>query len=88
MLPILAVLILLGSRYGLRASELVGLRWNQVDLSQGTLHVYRVKNGSVSTHPLRGLEIRALVKLQRDYGGFHVFTTERKGPLTRPLYAS
>ena len=47
------------------------------------LHVNRVKNGSPSTHPLRGPEIRALHRLHRDYPETpYVFVTERKGPLT------
>lgn len=77
-----STLILVGFRHGLRVSELVSLRWDQVDLGQGTLHVNRAKNGSPSTHPLRGTEIRALRRLKRDYAGVYVFTTERKGPLT------
>jgi type 1 fimbriae regulatory protein FimB/type 1 fimbriae regulatory protein FimE len=60
----------------------VSLRWDQVDLAEGTMHVNRAKNGSPSTHPLRGTEIRALRRLKRDYAGVYVFTTERKGPLT------
>lgn len=55
-----ATLILLGYRHGLRVSELVSLRWQQVDLKQGVLHVTRAKNGTPSTHPLRGPELRAL----------------------------
>ncbi len=78
-----ATLILIAYRHGLRVSELVSLRWDQIDLSQGLLHVARVKNGTPSTHPLRGPEIRALRRLQRDYPASpYVFTTERKGPLT------
>lgn len=77
-----STLILMGFRHGLRVSELVSLRWDQVDLSQGTIHVNRSKNGSPSTHPIRGVEIRSLRKLKRDYDGIYVFTTERKGPLT------
>ena len=77
-----ATIILLGFRHGLRVSELVSLRWDQVDLTQGTLHVNRSKNGSPSTHPLRGVELRALRRLKREDGGVYVFTTERKGPLT------
>src|SRR2546421_10658729 len=53
-------LILLAYRHGLRVSELVALRWEQIDLRQGLLHVNRVKNGVASTHPARGLELRAL----------------------------
>jgi integrase len=78
-----ASLILIGYRHALRVSELVALRWDQADLGQGLLHVVRRKNGVDSTHPLRGPEIRALRRLQRDYPATpYVFVTERKGPLT------
>ena len=78
-----ASLILITYRHGLRVSELVSLRWDQVDLKQGKLHVNRLKNGSPSVHPLRGPEIRALRRLQRDYQRSpYVFSTERQGPLT------
>ena len=47
------------------------------------MHVSRLKNGVESTHPLRGPELRALRKLQRDYPDSpYLFVTERKGPLT------
>jgi type 1 fimbriae regulatory protein FimB/type 1 fimbriae regulatory protein FimE len=78
-----AAMIPLAYRHGLRVLELVALRWDQVDLKQGLLHVRRRKNGSPSTHPLRGLEIRALRRLARAYRETpYVFVTERKGPLT------
>jgi type 1 fimbriae regulatory protein FimB/type 1 fimbriae regulatory protein FimE len=41
-----ATLILLAYRHGLRVSEIVSLRGDQVDLSQGLLHVNRSKNGT------------------------------------------
>ena len=76
-------LILLAYRHGLRVSELVSLRWDQVDLRQGHLHVTRLKNGTPSTHPIRGPEIRALRRLRRDYPDTpYLFVTERGGPLT------
>ena len=76
-------LILVAFRHALRVSEMVALRWDQVDLKQGLLHINRSKNGSPSTHPLRGPEIRALRRLQRDYPDTpYVFVTERKGPMT------
>jgi integrase len=78
-----SALLLLTYRHGLGVSELVALRWEQVDLKQGLLHVNRLKHGIASTHPLRGPELRALRKAQRDYPSSpYVFTTERKGPLT------
>lgn len=78
-----ATLILLAYRHGLRVSELVSLRWDQIDLKQGLLYVNRVKSGTASTHPIRGPEIRALRRLQREYPDTpYVFVTERKGPLT------
>lgn len=78
-----AALILIGYRHGLRVAELISLRWEQVDFGQGLLHVRRVKNGTPATHPLRGPELRALRRLQREYPpSAYVFVTERGGPLT------
>ena len=80
-----ALLILMAYRHGLRASELIALRWDQVDLKAGTLHVARLKNGSPSTHPLRGPELRALRAWKRKGGAAtpYVFTSLRGGPMTR-----
>ena len=78
-----ATMILVAYRHGLRVSELIALRWDQVDLKQGLLHVRRRKNGLPSTHPLHGPENRALRKMAREYPETpYVFVTERKGPLT------
>ena len=78
-----ATMILLAYRHGLRVSELTALRWEQMDLTQGMLHVRRRKNGTPSTHPLHGPEIRALRRLKREYAESpYVFSGERKGPLT------
>jgi type 1 fimbriae regulatory protein FimE len=78
-----ATMILLAYRHGLRVSELISLRWDQVDLKSGTIHINRKKNGSPSTHPLGGQEIRSLRRIARDYPDTqYVFVTERKGPLT------
>jgi integrase len=61
-----ATMILLTYRHGLRAAEVCDLRWDQVDFNGAVLHVRRVKNGTPSTHPLHGDELRALRRLQRE----------------------
>jgi type 1 fimbriae regulatory protein FimB/type 1 fimbriae regulatory protein FimE len=80
-----ALLIMIAYRHGFRASELIALRWDQIDLKAGTLHVARLKNGSPSTHPLRGPELRALRAWKREQGDAtpYVFTSLRGGPMTR-----
>jgi len=80
-----ALLIMMAYRHGLRASELIALRWEQVDLKAGLLHVARLKHGSPSTHPLRGPELRALRAWKRKQGDAttYVFTSLRGGPMTR-----
>ena len=78
-----SALILIAYRHGLRVSELVSLRWDQIDLGQGLVHVARLKNGMPSVHPLRGPELRALRRLQREEArAAYVFVSERKAPLT------
>lgn len=44
-------LILLAYRHGLRVGELVNLKWEQVDLAGGVLHVNRLKKGDGSVQP-------------------------------------
>jgi site-specific recombinase XerD len=83
-----ATMILLAYRHGLRISELISLKWSQVDLTQGQLYVHRRKNGMDTIHPLFGPEIRALRRIKRDYPDTqYVFITERKGPLTDSTFS-
>ena len=82
-------MILVAFRHGLRASELVDLRWDQVDFRTATLHVRRVKQGTPSTHPILGDELRALRRLQREQEpkSPFVFTSERGAPFTTAGFA-
>ena len=84
-----ATMVLLAYRHGLRASELVDLRWDQVDLRTATLHVRRVKKGTPSTHPVPGDELRALRRLMREQEpkSPFVFTSERGAPFTTAGFA-
>jgi integrase len=83
-----ATMILVAFRHGLRAAEVCDLRWNQVEFDAAILHVRRVKNGTPSTHPLLGDEMRALRRLQResDTSPF-VFVSERGSPFTTAGFA-
>jgi site-specific recombinase XerD len=83
-----ATMILLAYRHGLRASEPVDLRWEQVDLAHAVLHVRRVKAGTPSTHPLTGRELRALRRLQREAPtSSFVFVSERGAPFSTAGFA-
>src|SRR5215469_4391534 len=81
-----ATMILVAYRHGLRSSELTDLRWDQVDFRTATLHVRRVKQGSPSTHPIIGDELRMLRRLQREQEpkSHFVFTSERGSHSPRP----
>jgi integrase len=75
-----ATMVLVAFRHGLRAAEACDLRWDQIDFAQALLHVRRVKNGTPSTHPIQGDELRALRRLDRRSP--FVFVSERGSPLT------
>ncbi|MCA1498963.1 tyrosine-type recombinase/integrase [Bradyrhizobium sp. NBAIM14] len=82
-------MILVAYRHGLRAAELADLRWDQIDFTTATLHVRRVKQGSRSTHPILGDELRRLRRLQREQQpkSPFVFTSERGAPFTTAGFA-
>jgi integrase len=81
-------MILVAFRHGLRASELVDLRWDQIDFSQAVLAVRRVKSGTPATHPIQGDELRALRRLQREAPSSpFVFVSERGAPFSTEGFA-
>jgi integrase len=80
-------MIMVAFRHGLRVSELVGLRWEQVDLDVGTMRIYRTKHGRDATHPMPGSEVRALRRLKREGHGEFVFLSRLHGPMTRRAFA-
>ena len=84
-----ATMILVAYRHGLRVSELVDLRWEQIDFDHASLHVRRAKKGTPATHPIIGDEMRALRRLQReqDPKSPFVFTSERGAPFTTAGFA-
>jgi integrase len=75
------LMVLLAFRHGLRAGEVCDLRWEQVDFKTASLHVRRLKNGTPSTHPLTGRELRALRRhLRESERSPFVFGSERGSP--------
>jgi site-specific recombinase XerD len=78
-----AAMILVAYRHALRASELVGLRWSDVELDRARLQVRRLKGSISGAHPMEGDEVRALRRLSREAEGAEfVFTSERGAPFT------
>jgi integrase len=84
-----STMILTAWRHGLRVSELVDLRWGQIDFVTATLHVRRIKRGTPTTHPIMGDELRALRRLQREQEpkSPFVFTSERAAPFSTAGFA-
>jgi integrase len=80
-----ATAMLIAYRHGLRASEVVALRWDDIDLATGRLHVRRAKGGVPSVHPTGAKESRALRRLQRETqtSSPYVFISERGAPRGR-----
>jgi site-specific recombinase XerD len=79
-----STLILMMFRHGLRVSEAINLKWDQVNLNEASLHINRLKNGKPCCHPIEGDELRALRKLQRDYEITpYLFVSQQKTTLSR-----
>lgn len=70
-------------RHGLRVSEVVALRWSQVDFERQTLHIESSQKSGVALHPLDESELEMLTQLQAKYpASTHIFMSELGKPLT------
>jgi integrase len=77
------VAVMLAYRHGLRATELVGLQWSQIDMKGATIVIRRAKGGMTTEHPLRSIELRLLGKLRKESpDSVYVLMTERGTPWT------
>jgi integrase len=79
------LLMLTMFRHGLRVSEAIGLRREDLDLDRARLWVRRLKNGLAVEHPIAGDELRAMKRylaLRTDALPW-LFISERGQPLTR-----
>jgi type 1 fimbriae regulatory protein FimB/type 1 fimbriae regulatory protein FimE len=79
-----ATMILTASRHGLRAAELVELRWEQVEFETARLAAReQAQEGDPATHPIGGRELRALRRLKRETKASpFMFVSERGAPFT------
>jgi integrase len=77
-----ATMLLIAFRHGLRASEICGLQWSDVEFETGNLHLRRAKGGATATHPLLGDELRALRVLKREAKSPFIFVSERGAPFS------
>jgi type 1 fimbriae regulatory protein FimB/type 1 fimbriae regulatory protein FimE len=82
-----STMLLIAFRHGLRASELCGLQWSDIEFETGTLHLRRAKGGTTATHPLLGDELRALRALKREAKSPFVFVSERGAPFSPAGFA-
>jgi type 1 fimbriae regulatory protein FimB len=79
-------MLLVTFRHGLRANEVVGLTWGQVNLKTALMTIYRSKYGRDAVHPIPGSELRDLRRLHREAGDTgddnFVFISRLGAPMT------
>lgn len=66
--PLLPTIIRLAIETAMRRSEIVGLRWEHIDLSRRVAHLPATKNGSSRDVPLSSIAVEALTALRPDKG--------------------
>jgi integrase len=78
-------LLLITYRQGLRVSDAVGLRLDNINLKEARIWIKRVKNSLSTEQPILGDELRALKRYlaTREDKLAWLFVSERGGPMVR-----
>jgi type 1 fimbriae regulatory protein FimB len=79
------LLFLIMYRHGLRCSEAIDLRIEDISFDRATLWVRRLKGSNAGMHPIEGDELRAIRRYlaTRDDALPWLFVSERQGKLSR-----
>jgi site-specific recombinase XerD len=79
------LIILLSYRHGLRISEMIGLKWEQIELEEARIHIKRLKGSNSGVHPMAADECRLVAKLRKNQPAKSpwMFTTKIGLVLTR-----
>jgi len=87
--PVLRSALIVALNTGMRHGEILGLRWDQIDLKKMTLTVEKTKSGRPRTIPLNPPLLRELERLRSQNGhGPFVFTNLDTGRPLRSLKTS
>ena len=82
------MLALVSFLHGLRVSEVIGLRWDDVDWRKGTITIRRLKGSIDGVQYMEADEAKGLKRLHKEQqekmpGARYIFTSERGQPFSR-----
>jgi integrase len=72
--PHLKPIVILALNTGMRKSEILGLKWHDVDFKRGTIHLHDTKGGESREVPINDTAKRALVAVSKHPDSPYIFT--------------
>jgi integrase len=67
---------------GMRKSEILNLKWRDVDFNHDIIYLYQTKNGEKREVPMNALVKSALIKVEKNPDSQYIFANRRGGPYT------
>ena len=78
-----ALMMMMLFRHGLRRGEVISLRWSQINIPDGQITIYRLKNGKMCVHPIPERELRMINEHKKTAASnVYVFTARAGVPLS------